>query len=80
MTSFEAGFNKYAKECGLSPEKAAHILKRALEHPDTQQMFKELPDQENNQNPDELDTLANLAHQDSVDNAYSEAAKKIQLR
>lgn len=80
MTSFEAGFKKYSEECGLSQEKAAHILKRALSHPEAQQMFKELPDQENNQSPDELDTLTNLMHQDSVDNHYSEAAKKLQLR
>jgi hypothetical protein len=80
MHAFEAGFKKYAEECGLSEKKTAHILKRALEHPGTQEMFKQLPTQRDNQSPEDLDALANLMHQDSMDKRYNEVSKKIQLQ
>jgi len=80
MTSFEAGFKQYAEECGLSEKKAAHILKRALDHPGTSEMFKHLPDQDDTQNPADLDALANLVQQDSADKYYSEISKSIQSK
>lgn len=80
MTAFEAGFIKYAQECGLSNEKAAHMLKRATEYPGTQEMFKQLPHREEEQDPGALDMLTNLVKQDLIDQHMGEEHKKIQLQ
>lgn len=80
MTSFEVGFKKYAEEYGLSEKTAAHILKRALDHPETAEIFRQLPADKVNPDSDDLDSLANLMRQDSIDNHYSQVSKKIQLQ
>jgi hypothetical protein len=80
MTSFELGFKKYAEECGLSEKKAAHIFKRSLDHPEAAEMLAHLPKCADVQRFEDLDTLANLLHQNSVDDHYSQIAKEINLR
>jgi len=73
MTSFEAGFLKYAEEYGLSPEEAAHTLKRASDYPGTQEMFKKLPEEAaQNENPEELDQLSDLLKQHEVDSHFQQ--------
>ena len=43
MNEFKAGFIKFAQdECGLSANQAAHVWKRAMEYPGTDQMFNNL--------------------------------------
>ena len=78
MTSFEAGFIKYAEECGLSLEKTTHIFKRAMDHPDALAMFKAMPEEEP-QVPGNLEALSNLLQQQLVHDDMEGAAKKIQL-
>jgi hypothetical protein len=69
MTSFEAGFFKYALERGFSESEAAHLLKQASEYPAAEQMFRSLPQQEEEQqhSPDELEALAELLKQKAID-------------
>jgi hypothetical protein len=43
MSEFELGFLAKASEYGLPDLQATHMLKRALEYPGAQQMFKQLP-------------------------------------
>ena len=71
MTSFEAGFVKYARECGLSDEKAAHIFKRAMEHPGAQHMFKDLSEAAK-----QVYTTLNCRGVVRIDFIYNENAKK----
>jgi hypothetical protein len=77
MTSFEAGFVKYAKECGLPNHKVAHIFKRAMEHPGAQAMFKDLD--EETHSPDNLAALSELLKQHLIHHEMAGAAQKIQL-
>ena len=79
MTSFEAGFIKYAQECGLSDEEAAHTLKRAMEYPGTQQMFKQLPEEDDVQQPEDLETLKQLLHQELIDKNMSSDMQSINI-
>jgi hypothetical protein len=79
MTSFELGFLKYAQECGLSLDRATRMLKRSSEYPGTTQMFKNLPKQEEDSEPGQLDVLANLLKQDLIDQHMGEETRKIQL-
>jgi hypothetical protein len=80
MTSFEAGFIKYAEECGLSYEKTVYTFKRAMEHPAALAMFKELPEEEEApQVPGNLEALSSLLQQQLVHDDMEGAAKKIQL-
>ena len=52
--------------CGLPEAQAAHMLKRAADHPNAQQLFKSLPTEQ--VEPDEdLEALTHLMHQDNVD-------------
>jgi hypothetical protein len=67
MTCFETGFTKYARECGLSAEEAAHMLKRALAYPAAEQMFRELPTEEEQHSPEELETLSDMLKQHMID-------------
>lgn len=76
MTSFEAGFIKYAEECGLAPEAAAHVFKRAMEHPAAQNMFKELPEDQNESHED-ISVLAELLKQDLIDQQMTAGSKQI---
>jgi hypothetical protein len=78
MTAFEAGFIKYAQECGLSNDEAAHILKRAIDYPGTQDLFKQMPKGQE-EHPDEMDSLANLLKQELIDEHMNNSARKIQL-
>lgn len=66
MTCFEVGFTKYAQECGLSEKEAAHILKRALDYPAAEQMFRELPTEEEQHAPEEVETLADMLKQQAI--------------
>jgi hypothetical protein len=77
MTSFEAGFIKYAEECGLSNEQAAYILKRAADHPDTQELFKELPHTEEESGED-LDNLKDMLSLDELDKQMQLDSSKLQ--
>lgn len=79
MTSFEAGFINQAKESGLSDHEAAHFLKRASEYPGSQELFKRLPDNEDNQDPSSFESLANLVKQEAIDKQFSGYKKKIEL-
>lgn len=79
MTSFEAGFYKYAEEYGLPPSEAAQILKRASEYPGTQEMFKKLPDDSAKQSPNSLAELKEMLKQQLLHEAISADTKKIQL-
>ena len=78
MTAFEAGFIKYAQECGLSANEAAHILKRAADYPGTQELFKKLPDGQE-EHPDDMDTLSNMLKQELIDEHMNNSVRKIQL-
>lgn len=79
MTAFEAGFVKYAQECGLSYERAAHMMKRSGEHPGAAQLFRQLPQAEEEEQPGHLDVLANMLKQDLIDQHMGEESRKIQL-
>jgi hypothetical protein len=79
MTSFEAGFIKYARECGLSDDKATHILKRAMDHPGAEGMFRTLPEEEDHNSPDDLEMLTQLLKQELIDKQMSGETKTIQM-
>jgi hypothetical protein len=79
MTSFEVGFLKYAEECGLSDDQAAHILKRALDYPGTADMFKTLPQKESTDSPEDLAVLANMLKQELVDKQFDGAVQQIKV-
>jgi hypothetical protein len=67
MLSFETGFLKYAQECGLSEKEAAHILKRASEYPAAAELFRTLPQEDEQHSPEELETLADMLKQKFID-------------
>jgi hypothetical protein len=79
MTSFEAGFVKYAKERGLPDQQAAYIFKRAMEHPGAQNMFKDLDEEDQRQTPDNLAALSDLLQQHLIHNDMSGAVEKIKI-
>jgi hypothetical protein len=80
MTSFEAGFYKYAEEYGLPHTEAVYIYKRALEYPPTQEMFKKLPeDTDSAESPSTLANLAEMMKQHILHEAMDADTKKIQL-
>lgn len=79
MTSFEAGFVKYAEECGLPAQQVAHIFKRAMEHPEAQAMFKDLAEESPHQAPGNLAALGDLLKQHFVHDDMEMAAKRIQI-
>jgi hypothetical protein len=79
MTSFEAGFVKYAKECGLPDDQVAYIFKRAMDHPGAQQMFKDLNEDASIKSPDSMAVLSDLLQQHFIHNEMDTAAKKIKL-
>ena len=76
MTSFEAGFFEHARYCGVPFEKASHILKSAMEHPETQHMFKELPEDEQKEHQD-ISFLADILNQDAVDKKMQQASMSL---
>ena len=65
MTSFEQGIVKHAQECGLPDEQVAYILKRAMDHPDSQRMLKQLPS--GKEQVDDTEQLGHLLAQHNVD-------------
>lgn len=65
MTSFEQGIVKHAKECRLSDEKIAYILKRAMDHPASQRMLKQLPTGE--EPSEDTEQLSHLLAQHHID-------------
>lgn len=81
MTSFEAGFIKYALEYGLSEQQAVHTLKRAAEYPGSEHIFKQLPQEsaEHEQSPEDLDVLSNLLKEEFMHSQMSGAKQKINL-
>lgn len=80
MTSFEAGFIKFAEESGLSAEQAAHIFKRAMEYSGSQDIFKQLPDEQPSETaPEDYEVLANLLQQELIDKNMSAATQQIKL-
>jgi hypothetical protein len=80
MTSFEAGFIKYARECGLSDDKTAHILKRAMDYPGAGGMFHTLPEEEEEQNsPEDLEMLTQLLKQELIDKQMSGETRTIKM-
>lgn len=70
MTSFELGFMKYAQECGLSSNQAAHILQRTLDHPGSHEMFSKSAE-ETNYTSDDLDVLSGLVAHAELDEEMS---------
>jgi hypothetical protein len=79
MTSFEAGFIKYAKERGLPDQQAAYIFKRAMEHPGAQSMFKDMDEEDQHQSPDNLAALSDLLKQHYIHNDMGSAVEKIKI-
>ena len=82
MTAFETGFMKYAEECGLSNYEAAHILKRASDHPGTQEMFKQLPEEEetSKHSSRDLELLSELLKQDYIDQQMNQGVKTVPMQ
>ena len=80
MVSFEAGFIKYANESGLPTEQAVQMLKRAMEYPGAQDMFKALPaEHEEQQSPDHVAMLADMMKQQLLHEQIGDYQKQIQL-
>jgi hypothetical protein len=79
MNAFEAGFLKTASEYGLTEQQAVHILKRALAHEEAHGLFKSLPDDSEDENPEELEDLKELMRQDFIDRHMSATRHQIQL-
>ena len=78
MTAFEVGFLKEASEYGLTSQQADHILKRALQYDEARDMFKSLPNSEE-EDPSDLDALTEMLQQDFIDRHMSAAQHRIQL-
>jgi hypothetical protein len=80
MVSFEAGFIKYATESGLSDQQAVQMLKRAMDYPGAQDMFKELPEEHEQQtNPGNMAVLADMVKQQLLHEQIGDYQKQIQL-
>ena len=79
MTAFEVGFLKEASEYGLTSQQADHILKRALQYDEARDMFKSLPNSEEEEDPSDLDALTEMLQQDFIDRHMSAAQHRIQL-
>lgn len=79
MTTFEVGFIDYAKENGLSEKQAAHFLKRAFDYPGTQEMFEDLPNNEQEHSPETLEPLMHLLKQEDIHNLLTDEHRKIHL-
>jgi hypothetical protein len=75
MTSFEAGFIKYARDCGLSDTQAVYILKRALDNPEMSDVVRKQP--QGKESPEELDALKDVYEQDEVDKEMSNFKKQL---
>ena len=79
MTPFNLGFLKAATDLGLEKVEAQALLKKAYES----QMFKELPDrypeEETEETPEDLETLAELIKQDMIAQHFSAAKHRINL-
>ena len=78
MTAFEAGFLKYAEEYGMSSDRASHMFKRALEHPEAERMFKEMPD-EKIKSPASLEALRDLLEQQYAHEGMEEHERKLAM-
>jgi hypothetical protein len=81
MTCFESGFIKEASSFGITSDNALALLKRALEHPQTSDMFKQLPqdaDGEENSSGN-LEMLGEILKQDLINQQMSADYKKINL-
>jgi hypothetical protein len=78
MTSFDAGFVKCAEECGVSFKEALHMLKRAMEYPGTEHMFKYLDDTQGH-SPEDLAALAEMFKQDLIDQNMAADKKRVQF-
>lgn len=79
MTSFEAGFIKYASECGLPETQIRHILKRALAHPEAQQLASRSPEADET-SPEDLDTLNEMMLLDDNDKQMDAFRSRLNLQ
>lgn len=81
MTCFEIGFVKEANFRGISKSNALGLLKRALEHPETSEMFKKLPQDADgdDSSSNNLDMLTELLKQDIINQQMLSNTKKINL-
>jgi hypothetical protein len=77
MTSFEAGFVKYAEELGLSDKEAVLAFKRAMEHPEAAHFLKGLDTHTGSESPQKLAALSELMYQQKIDDEMTQAAKSI---
>ena len=78
MTSFEAGFLKAAEDYGLSLEETVHIFKRAMEYPQANQLFKEMPEDEAETHED-MSVLADLLKHELIDKQMGTASKQLTI-
>lgn len=78
MTLFESGFIKQAQAQGLSFSEAVELLKRAMDHPAANSMFKQLPEDEEETHQD-ISHLADLLKQDLIDREMSTATRQIAI-
>lgn len=84
MTAFEAGFIKEASIYGISHEESFRILKLAASYDDSSDLFKSLaapshPEEEQQEDPSDLENLAELLRQDIIDRHMSTAKHRIQF-
>jgi len=83
MTGFELGFLSAAQEYGMSTQEASRILKSAYLQDREHQLFKRLPEAEEDEDeqvsPADLEALKEMLKQDFIDKHMSAAKHRIQL-
>jgi hypothetical protein len=80
MQLIQEGFLDYAKDSGLSDKEAAHIFKRALEYPGTEEVFKKLditPTENKQPAPGEISALSKLIEQERVHSELQKIKKQL---
>jgi hypothetical protein len=76
MTSFEAGFVKYAQEQGILPEEAWTILQKSATHPELNSLLNSFSNDAGN-DPKELEKLSYMLELDTFDREVHLAAKEL---
>ena len=83
MRCFDIGFLSAAQECGIPSHEASRILKLAYDQPEVSQLFKSLPeaedDEEQQASSTDLESLKEMLTQDLIARHISAAKHKIQL-
>jgi hypothetical protein len=83
MTCFELGFLSTAQEYGMAAQEASRILKSAYLQDRDNQLFKRLPEPEEDEDsqisPADLEALKEMLKQDFIDKHMSAAKHRIQL-